>query len=278
MKGDRRTAGLELAALIPKAQFEHFLNSLSRMSRQKIALIPKAQFEAFFKQFEQDEPASENSGLNEPPPANNSDSKAVDKNQRLKGDRRTAGLELESALIPKAQFEAFFKQFEQDEPASENSGLNEPPPANNSDSKAVDKNQRLKGDRRTAGLELESALIPKAQFEAFFKQFEQDEPASENSGLNEPTEILEIDNYQVLHLKDAEFPYLTIIYTAEKMILHLLFMHFVMKAIVQTQIKKMPLRLLKIFMELMCIKATLNKAGMTSLNLKRYSHGRLSLG
>ena len=74
----------------------------------------------------------------------------------------------------------------------------------------------MKGDRRTEGLELASALIPKAQFEAFFKQFEQDEPASENSGLNEPTEILEIDNYQVLHLKDAEFPYLTIIYTAEQ--------------------------------------------------------------
>ena len=37
----------------------------------------------------------------------------------------------------------------------------------------------MKGDRRTEGLELASALIPKAQFEAFFKQFEQDEPASE---------------------------------------------------------------------------------------------------
>lgn len=93
------------------------------------------------------------------------------------------------------------------------SGHSESFPLRDSNGKVVVKNRRLKSDRRTEGLELSVSDMPHDEFNEYFKQFQKDDSSSVNGGSNEPAEKLEMSDYQVLYRKDAEFAYLTILYT-----------------------------------------------------------------
>jgi len=95
-------------------------------------------------------------------------------------------------------------------------GQNESFPLRGSNGKVVVKNRRLKGDRRTEGLELSVSDMQDTEFNQYFKQFEKENSADVNGSSNEPAKKLEMSDYQVLYRKDAEFAYLAILYTDEQ--------------------------------------------------------------
>ena len=75
------------------------------------------------------------------------------------------------------------------------------------------KNQALKKDHRIAGLELDEADISQTQFEKQFEQFQQTDEEESEELDKKSFESLQITEYQVLHQQEAEFNYLTILYT-----------------------------------------------------------------
>lgn len=77
----------------------------------------------------------------------------------------------------------------------------------------MEKNQGLKKDRRTAGLELDEADMSNTQFRKQFEQFQQTEEDDSEEDVKESFESLQICEYQVLYQKDADFDYLVILYT-----------------------------------------------------------------
>ncbi len=75
------------------------------------------------------------------------------------------------------------------------------------------KNQALKKDRRTEGLELDEADMSQTQFQKQFEQFQQVDEDDSEEEIRERFESLQITEYQVLYQKGAEFNYLTILQT-----------------------------------------------------------------
>ncbi len=85
-------------------------------------------------------------------------------------------------------------------------------PLKDNNGKTVEKNRRLKGDRRTEGLELSVSDLPDDEFSNYFKQFEKEDTMITENSANDSAEKWEINDYKLLHRKDAEFSYLTIVY------------------------------------------------------------------
>ena len=85
-------------------------------------------------------------------------------------------------------------------------------PLKDSDGKTIQKNRRLKGDRRTQGFELSSSDMSNDEFNKHFKQFEKEDTLLVEKNTNDSAEKWEISDYKLLHRKDVEFAYLTIVY------------------------------------------------------------------
>ena len=89
-------------------------------------------------------------------------------------------------------------------------------PLQDGDGKTIEKNRRLKGDRRTEGLELSVADMPDEEFSKYFDQFDKEDTLIAAKNTIDPSEKWEINDYQVLHREGAEFAYLTIVYTDQE--------------------------------------------------------------
>ena len=85
-------------------------------------------------------------------------------------------------------------------------------PIHDSNGKTIEKNRRLKGDRRTEGLELSESDMDVDEFSKYFDQFENTDTLLVEKSANGSSEKWEINDYKVLHRKGVEFAYLTIIY------------------------------------------------------------------
>lgn len=66
--------------------------------------------------------------------------------------------------------------------------------------------------RKTNGVELSESDIPDDEFDLHFRQFEEKESDSEINSSEANSEKWILNDYQILHRKDAEFAYLAIIY------------------------------------------------------------------
>ena len=93
-----------------------------------------------------------------------------------------------------------------------NKKQNESFPLKDNDGNTVAKNRRLKGDRRTEGFELSSSDMSDDEFNKYFKQFEKEDTLLVEKKTSDASEKWEISDYKLLHRKDAEFAYLTIVY------------------------------------------------------------------
>ena len=89
-------------------------------------------------------------------------------------------------------------------------------PLQDREGKTVENNRRLKGDRRTQGLELSESDLADEQFSEYFSQFEKEDTVIVDKNTIDPNEKWEINDYKLLHRKDAEFSYLTIVYKDEE--------------------------------------------------------------
>ena len=75
-------------------------------------------------------------------------------------------------------------------------------------------NNKHTAQRKPDGLEISESDLSDDQFDAYFKQFEEEESADES--LEDNTSKWQIEDYQILHRKDAEFAFLTIVHTDQE--------------------------------------------------------------
>jgi len=89
-------------------------------------------------------------------------------------------------------------------------------PTHGNNGEQVEDSRRMLGDRRkTEGLEISTADLADDEFDEVFKQFQKQEPESENADSDQFETKLEIIDYQVLYRKGVECAYITVLKTDE---------------------------------------------------------------